>query len=129
MFTFRNILAVAVFLFGTTFLWMMPLFIGPKASGALWNAGQVLGFLAILGFSVVAWGIFKDADWWEPVAIASGVVGVLATVPYALAAPTSVAANDPFSLIINIGMHALGSAAVIAVLMVQPAEHWLAGRL
>jgi hypothetical protein len=129
MFTFRNVVAVAVFLFATTFLWMMPLFIGPKASGALWNVGQVLGFLAIVGFTAVAWGIFKDAGWWEPVAIVSGVVGILATIPYALAAPSSVAANDPFSLVINIGMHALGSAAIIALLLVQPTEQWLVGRL
>jgi hypothetical protein len=129
MFTFRNMVAVAVFLFGSTFLWMMPLFIGPKANGTLWNVGQVLGFLAILGFTAVAWGIFTGAAWWEPAAIASGVVGLAATLPYALAAPSTVAAGDPLSLVINIGMHALGSAAVIAVLTVRPAELWLAGRL
>lgn len=129
MFTFRNIVAVAVFLFGTTFLWMMPMFIGPKASGALWNVGQVLGVLAILGFTAVAWGIFTGAGWWEPVAVASGVVGIAATVPYALAAPSAVAAGDPFSLVINIGMHGLGSAAVIAALLWRPAELWIEGRL
>jgi hypothetical protein len=129
MFSFKNVVAIAVFLFGSTFLWMMPLFIGPKASGALWNVGQVLGFLAIVGFTAVAWGIFTGASWWEPVAIASGLVGIAATVPYAIAAPSSVAAGDPLSLGINVGMHVLGSAAVIAVLTVQPAEHWVVGRL
>jgi hypothetical protein len=129
MFSFKNIVAVAIFLFGTTFLWMMPLFIGPKASGALWNVAQVLGFLAIAGFTATAWGIVTGAGWWEPVAIASGVVGLAATLPYALAAPATVAAGDPLSLVINIGMHALGSAAVIAMVTVRPAEQWLAGRL
>jgi hypothetical protein len=65
MFTFRNMLAIAVFLFGTTFLWMTPLFIGPAATGAMWNVAQALGFLAILGFTVTAWGIFTTARWWR----------------------------------------------------------------
>ena len=43
MFTFLSSVAVAVFLFGSTFLWMTPLFIGPTATGALWTAAQVLG--------------------------------------------------------------------------------------
>jgi len=129
MFTFRNILAVAVFLFATTFLWMMPLFIGPKATGAVWNIAQVLGFLAIIGFTVTAWGIFTAASWWEPVAIVTGVLGIAATIPYALAAPSLAVGGDPLSLVINIGMHGLGSAAVIAALLAHPIEHWIAGRL
>ncbi|HEV8194869.1 MAG TPA: hypothetical protein VGP82_25735 [Ktedonobacterales bacterium] len=129
MFTFRNMLAVAVFLFGTTFLWMMPLFIGPHATGILWNFAQVLGFLAILGFTVTAWGIVTAAGWWEPVAIASSVVGVAATIPYAISAPSLPTGGDPLSLGINIGMHALGSAAVVAALLVSSSEHWIAGRI
>src|SRR5262245_15022463 len=81
MLSFRNIVAVAVFLFGTTFLWMTPLFIGPRATGAIWTAAQVLGFVAILGFTVAAWGIFKATGWWETVALASAVAGVAATIP------------------------------------------------
>jgi hypothetical protein len=129
MFTFRNMLAIAVFLFATTFLWMMPLFIGPKATGALWNVAQVLGFLAIIGFTATAWGIFTAAGWWEPVAIVSGVIGVAATIPYAIAAPSLPTGGDPLSLGINIAMHALGSAAVVAALLVAPIEHWIAGRI
>jgi hypothetical protein len=129
MVTFRNSVAIAVFLFGTTFLWMMPLFIGPEATGPLWTAAQVLGFLAIIGFTMAAWGIFKVAGWWEPVALAASVVGIAATVPYAIAAPALAVGGDPLSLVINIGLHVLGSAAVIAVLRVHPAERWIAGRL
>lgn len=129
MFTFRNSVAVAVFLFGSTFLWMTPLFIGPTATGALWTAAQVLGFLAIIGFTVAAWGIFKAASWWERVALTSGVVGVAAVIPYAIAAPATAAAGDPLSLVINIALHVLGSAVVIAALLVHPTERWIEGRL
>jgi len=129
MFTFRNMLAVAVFLFGTTFLWMTPLFIGPEATGPIWTAAQALGFLAILGFTVAAWGIFKAARWWETVTVASGVVGVAATIPYAIAAPSLAVGGDLLSLVINIGLHLVGSAAVIAALRVDPVERWIEGRL
>jgi hypothetical protein len=129
MFTFRNVIAAGVFLFGTTFLWMMPLFIGPKATGAMWTAAQVLGFLAIIGFTAAAWGIFKATGWWETVALASSVVGVAATIPYAIAAPTTAGTGDPLSIFINIVLHGLGSAVIIAALLMPPAEHWIAGRL
>lgn len=129
MFTFRNIIAAGVFIFGTTFLWMMPLFIGREATGAMWTAAQVLGFLAIVGFTVAAWGIFRAAGWWETVALASGVVGIAATIPYAIAAPSLAVGGDPLTLVINIGLHTLGSAAVIAALRVPPAERWIEARL
>ncbi|MGZ6390941.1 MAG: hypothetical protein ACXWQZ_17005 [Ktedonobacterales bacterium] len=129
MFTFRNIVAIAVFLFGTTFLWMTPLFIGPTATGAVWTMAQVLGFLAIIGFTAAAWGIFKATDWWETVAIVSSAVGIAATIPYAIAAPTTAAAGDALSMVINIGLHMVGSAAVIAALLVPTTEHWIEGRL
>ncbi|HST87911.1 MAG TPA: hypothetical protein VLJ14_05980 [Ktedonobacterales bacterium] len=129
MFTFRNSVAVAVFLFGSTFLWMTPLFIGPTATGALWTAAQVLGFLAIIGFTVAAWGIFKAASWWERVALAAGVVGVAAVIPYAIAAPATAAAGDSLSLVINIALHVLGSAGVIAALLMHPIERWIEGQL
>ena len=28
------------------------------------------------------WGVFKELSWWEPVAVASSVVGLIAVVPY-----------------------------------------------
>lgn len=129
MFTFRNVIAAGAFLFGATFLWMMPLFIGPKATGALWTAAQVLGFVAIIGFTVAAWGIFKATGWWEPVALASSVVGAAATIPYAIAAPTTAGTGDPLSIAINVVLHGLGSAAILATLLMPPAEHWIVGRL
>jgi hypothetical protein len=129
MLTFRNVIAAGVFLFGTTFLWMMPLFIGPKATGAMWTAAQVLGFVAIGGFTVAAWGIFKATGWWETAALASAVVGVAATIPYAIAAPTTAGTGDPLSIVINIVLHGLGSAVIITALLMPPAEHWIAGRL
>ena len=67
----QNILAVGVFLLGTTFLWMTPVFLlkGSSATSAIWIVAQVLAFAAIIGFAIAAWGIFKSTGWCEPVAI------------------------------------------------------------
>ena len=34
MFTFRNVFALVLFLFGTTFLWLTPAFLGDKQAAA-----------------------------------------------------------------------------------------------
>lgn len=129
MFTFRNMLAVAALLFGSTFLWMTPLYIGPTATGPIWTMAQVLGFLAIIGFTVVAWGIFRAAAWWEMATVIAGVVGIAAVIPFAIAAPSTPAAGDTSSLLINIVFHLVGSAAVIVALRVRQTEQWIAGQL
>jgi hypothetical protein len=127
MFTFRNILAVGVFLFGTTFLWMTPAFLpkGGSATGAIWIVIQVLALAAIIGFTIAAWGIFKDKGWLEPAAIGSAIVGIVAVIAYWIGA-NDLGAADSWS---NIALHFLGSTVIIAALLVSPFEHWIAGRL
>jgi hypothetical protein len=116
MFTFRNILAIGVFLFGTTFLWMTPTFLpkGSSATGAIWIVVQALTFAAIIGFTIAAWGIFKATGWWEQVAIGSAIVGIVAVIPYWIGA-SDVGAAD--------------SWPNIAALLVSPFEQWIAGRM
>jgi hypothetical protein len=55
MFTFRNVLAVGIFLFGTTFLWLTAAFNGGERSetGAIWKVIQALALAAIGGFALV----------------------------------------------------------------------------
>jgi hypothetical protein len=48
---------------------------------------------------------------------------------YGIAAPATAAAGDSLSLIINIALHGLGSAIVIAALQVRQAEQWIEGQL
>ncbi len=84
MLSFRNLLAVGLFLFGSTFLWMTASFTGetPPPEGAIWTLENVLALLAVLGFTAAAWGVFKDLSWWEPVTAISGVVGLVAVIPF-----------------------------------------------
>jgi len=128
MLTFRNVLALGVFIFGTTFLWLTPSFVGKSATGAVWAVAQAVAMAAILGFTVAAWGIFKAAGWWEPVLVVSALVGMASIIPYWIGIQSVTGAVDS-AAIENVVGHVTGAAVVIAVLLIHPAEHWVVGRL
>jgi hypothetical protein len=52
MWTFKNILALGLFLFGTTFLWMTASFAGrvPPPTGTAWTLVNGLALAAVAGF-------------------------------------------------------------------------------
>jgi hypothetical protein len=79
MFTIRNLGGVALFLFGTTYLWLTPMFAGrgTPTKGILWSIAQVLAFVTLLGFMIATWGLFKKTGWWDGVAITSAVIGLV----------------------------------------------------
>src|ERR1700757_5090596 len=88
MFTIRNMGGIALFLFGTTFLWLTPSFASPGVSttGMMWAVTAVLALATLAGFSVATWGLFRKASWWEGAAVAAAVLGVVVLVPYWLPA-------------------------------------------
>jgi hypothetical protein len=52
--------AQVLFIFGTTFLWLTPAFLGSaaKADGSLWTAVPILSLLTIVSFAVAAtWNV------------------------------------------------------------------------
>jgi hypothetical protein len=66
--TLRNLTALGMFLFGTTFLWLTPAMAG-KADGStpkggLWTSVEVLGYVSVLAFGAASWAIYKSFDWW-----------------------------------------------------------------
>jgi len=128
MLTFRNVLALGVFLFGTTFLWLTPSFVGKSATGAVWAVTQILAIAAILGFTVAAWGIFKATGWWEPILIVSAIVGIASVVPYWVGIQSVPDAVNAAAIENTVG-HVIGALVVIAVLFIHPAEHWVVGKL
>ena len=127
MFTMRNIGGVALFLFGTTFLWLTPAFAtqGLKTGGAMWSVTNGLALLAVAGFTVATWGLFRQASWWEPVALASTVVGVAVLGPYWLAARHAGETTPAF----NVFVHGLGDAGVFVLLLVPSLERWVSGHV
>jgi hypothetical protein len=64
MFTIRNMGGVALFLFGTTFLWLTPSFASPgvSATGAMWTVTAVLALATLVRFTVATWGLFRKAS-------------------------------------------------------------------
>ena len=127
MFTIRNLGGVALFLFGTTHLWLTPAFAGRGFStkGVLWTITQVLAFLTLLGFTVATWGLFKKSGWWDDVAIASAALGLVVLIPYWVAAHSGGEVTPWW----NVLVHALGAAGVLVLLVVPGLHSWVNGHV
>ena len=80
----RTAAAVAMFLFGSTFLWLTASFTGRATppTGTVWTLVDVLALTAVAGFTVASWALYRDHAWWGAVALAAAVVGILAVVPF-----------------------------------------------
>jgi hypothetical protein len=127
--TFRNAIAIALFLFGASYLWLTPAFLNRAGyQGTIFDPKGLLAMIAIVGFAAAAWGLFRDQDWWVPVAAASGLVGLISVIPYWIWALPAAGANS-FEMIQNAIIHAAGGAVVALVLLVPPTERWLSGHL
>ncbi len=127
MFNIRNIGGVSLFLFGTTFLWLTPMYVaaGVDTSGAAWAVTGVLAAAIIVGFTGATWGLFRRSQWWGQLATDSALVGVVALVPYWIAADGSGVANPAF----DVTIHAVGCAGVLVLLHVPRLEHWVHGHV
>lgn len=130
MFVFKNWVAVGLFLFGTTFLWMTRDFLADRSqgTGAVWSFVQVLAFAAIVAFSAAAWGVFKESSWWEPVALASAVVGLAALGSYAIGI-FQVGDQGDAGVQINLLVHVVGIAGVLAIVLVPALHTWIEKRI
>jgi hypothetical protein len=127
MFTIRNLGGAALFLFGTTFLWLTPSFAsqGVPTKGVAWSITQVLSLVTIVLLTAATWGLFTKAGWWEPLAIVAAMVGFLVLIPYWLAASHAGEVNPGFNVLI----HALGSLGVLVLLLVPTLEQWVNGHV
>ena len=127
--TRRNVAAVTLLVYASTFLWMTSAFAGTKKppGGATWAIANVGALASLALFTLAAWGVFKSKPWWERAASAGAIVGLAALVPYGLAA-SSTGVSGPG---LNSAIHIIGSAAVLLVVLVPALEHrmtaWLSG--
>jgi hypothetical protein len=89
MWTFKNVVAVGLFVFGSTFLWMTPAFAGrtPPPTGMAWTLVNILALVAVVGFTVAAWTVFQQYPWWGSVRLVSAVIGLVAVIPQPVDAP------------------------------------------
>lgn len=131
MWTFKNVLAIGLFLFGSTFLWMTPAFAGktPPPTGAAWTVVNVLALVAVAAFTVTAWAVFKEYSWWWTAAIVSAAVGLLAVIPFVFALRQIDMPLADMGVQINLWMHVLGSALVLSALTVPSIHDSVVSRL
>ena len=130
MFSFKNVVAVSLFLFGSTFLWMTRDFLANprEGDGFIWSVIQVLVLLTIVGFTFAAWLVFKEASWWEPVAAASAFAGLAALVPFVVGVSEIGDVSDA-GVQMNIAIHAVGILAVFGAVIAPPVHDWIARRM
>jgi len=125
MFTIRNIGGVALFLAGTTWLWLSPAFAskGVTTSGVFWATTRVLSLVTVVGFVVATWALFTRHSWWEHAALAAAVLGVIALIPYWVAA--SGGGETTGTTAWNASIHLLMAGGIFALLLVPQLERWV----
>jgi len=131
MWTFTSVMAVGLLLFGSTFLWMTAPMAAttPPPTGAAWTLTNVLSLATVIGFALAAWAVYKQYAWWDTAALVSGIVGLVAVVPFVVGqSQLEVGLGDP-GVQINLWLHVLGSAAVIAMVRLPAAHDWVARRV
>ena len=114
---FRTVAAVAILLFGSTFLWFTPSFLGTGATvdGAIWWVIQVLVVATVVGFAGAAWGLYKATAWWRPLAIGGSILGAL-VLPLWWIGVNSI--SGVTNMAANLALHAAGIAVLLLVLLV-----------
>ena len=131
MWTFRTLVALGLFLFGTTFLWITAAFAGrtPPPTGIAWTLVNILALVTVAGFMVAGWGVFKEHPWWSTAALLSAVVGLVAVVPFIIGLVQAHVGFGDLGVQINLWMHMLGSLLVIGLVHVPVAHEWVIHRL
>jgi len=130
MWTFKNLVAVGLFLFGSTFLWMTPAFAGRARppTGTAWTLVNMLALVAVAGFTVAAWAVFQQYSWWGPITMVSAVIGLLAVIPFVVGLGQIGAGFADLGVQINLWLHAVGSAAAAAVVLFPGIHAWVVHR-
>src|SRR5215212_2706309 len=125
MFTIRNMGGVALFLAGSTWLWLTPFFStrGVTTSGFLWSVTRALSLLTIVGLCVATVGLFGRRSWWETAAISSAAVGLLTLIPYWFAGTQG--GETTGTVAWNATVHVLMAAGIFTLLLVPELEHWV----
>ena len=129
MWTIRTMGGIALALAGSTWVWLTPAFAAREVdtSGSLWAITRVLCLVAIAGFTVATVGLFTRQSWWEWLAVGAAAVGLVALVPYWLAADRGGQALGTTAW--NVFIHVLMVGGVLVLLLVPQLERWVDGHV
>lgn len=100
----------------------------PPPTGRVWTLANVLAFLAVIAYLVTARAVSKQYSWWGPAVLVSGVIGLVAVVPFVVGQRRLEVGLDDLGVQINLWMHLVGSAVVLAVRLVPAAREWVTQR-
>jgi hypothetical protein len=131
MWTFKNLVAIGLFLFGSTFLWMTPAFAGRTSppTGLAWTLVNILALAAVAGFTIAAWAVFKQYSWWGPMTLVSAIIGLAAVIPFILGLLQIGVGFADLGVQINLWMHLVGSAAAGTVVLLPNVHTWVVHHL
>lgn len=115
-------------LFGTTFLWFMPSFLGVdhEPTDGVWPVIQILVVLTVLMFVAAGWAVYKLLPWWRAAAITGSVLGLVVSLLWWIAESSVSGVTNTAT---NLGVRLVGSPAVLAVLLVPGISRALNGAL
>jgi ABC-type microcin C transport system permease subunit YejB len=125
VFSIRNVGGVALFLAGSTWLWVTPAFAtkGVDTSGLLWSVTRVLSLVTMAGFVVATVGLFARQSWWEDVVLASAGLGLVTLAPYWAAGVRG--GETTGTVAWNATVHVIMVAGVFVFLLVPSIEGWV----
>jgi|SRR5829696_820888 len=120
--------AVVLFLFGSTFLWFMPSFLGTGTTvdGAIWSVIQLLVLVTVISYAGAAWGLYKATAWWRPMAIGASILGAVVLPLWWITVSSIVGVTNLAS---NLALHAAGIAVLLVGLLVPSLARGLDRRL
>jgi hypothetical protein len=122
--TWRNTGAVALFLYGTTFLWLTPAFVGngKTTEGTAWTVTQILVVPTILGVLRCGLGDLQGDLVVGAAAMGSAIFGFAPLIPYWIAAHSVVGTGTSAQAV---GFHAAGNAIVLILLLAPRPRRWI----
>ena len=92
---------------------------------AAWTLTNVLAYVAVIGLTVAALGVLEQYSCLETAPVVSGAAGLVAAVWFVAGQSQLDVGFADFGVQINLWMHILGSAAVIAFVLVPVVHDWV----
>ncbi len=122
----RERLGVALFVLGSTFLWIVPPFAGSlERATPLADVLHILGVATIVVFGAAAWALARDLPWWVHAARWAAALGL---VTCAAVAAVDVAVGHDVLLGLDVLAHAAGCGALLVLATVPALRSTLGDR-
>ncbi|MHA6793984.1 hypothetical protein ACVGVM_10820 [Pseudonocardia bannensis] len=115
----RLAIGLALFLFGTSFVWFTPAFLGTaeRPPGMVWPVIEVLVTITVLADTATGWAVHRGLTWWRRTAVTGAVTGAVVTVMWWIAVSTIPLVPNVAA---NIGVHWVGTLLLLGLALLAP---------